>query len=49
MIVVVIWLMAPDYLLPLIENDWGHAVLATAFGIDALAYFMSLRIANVQA
>jgi tight adherence protein B len=48
-IVVVIWLTAPDYLMPLIENDWGHAVLATAFGIDALAYFMSLRIANVQA
>ncbi len=48
-IVVVIWLAAPDYLLPLIENDWGHAVLSTAFGIDALAYFMSLRIANVQA
>ncbi len=48
-IVLVVWIVAPEYLKPLIENDWGHAVLATAFGIDALAYFMALRIADVQA
>jgi len=47
-IVVVVWIVAPGYLKPLIENDWGHAVLASAFGIDALAYFMALRIADVQ-
>jgi Flp pilus assembly protein TadB len=42
-------MMAPDYLRPLTENSWGHAVLAAAFGIDALAYIMSLRISNVEA
>ena len=47
-IIVVVWLVAPDYLKPLLENDWGNMVLATAFGIDALAYFMALRIADVQ-
>ncbi len=48
-IIVIVWLVAPDYLKPLLENDWGNMVLATAFGIDALAYFMALRIADVQA
>lgn len=48
-IVAVVWVVAPDYLKPLIENDWGNAVLAGAFGIDALAYYISLRIADVQA
>lgn len=48
-IVAVVWVVAPDYLRPLIENDWGQAVLAAAFGIDALAYYISLRIADVQA
>jgi len=47
-IVVVVWLVAPDYLRPLIENDWGNGVLAAAFGVDALAYYMALRIADVQ-
>jgi tight adherence protein B len=48
-IIVVTWFVSPGYLEPLIENDWGHLVLAGAFGIDVLAYFMALRIADVQA
>jgi tight adherence protein B len=48
-IILVVWVVAPEYLRPLFENGWGHAVLATAFGIDALAYYMALRIADVQA
>src|SRR5262245_23062115 len=48
-IVLVTWIVSPEYLKPLIENDWGHLVLAGAFGVDALAYFMALRIADVQA
>ena len=47
-IILVIWFVAPDYLEPLLVNDWGNMILATAFGIDALAYFMALRIADVQ-
>jgi tight adherence protein B len=47
-IILLVWVIAPSYLMPLVENDWGHAVLATAFGIDALAYYISLRIADVQ-
>jgi tight adherence protein B len=48
-IIVIVWLVAPDYLTPLIENTWGHAVLAGAIGLDLLAYLMALRIADVQA
>jgi tight adherence protein B len=48
-IIVVIWLLAPEYLMPLIENSWGHAALAGAIGLDLLAYIMALRIADVQA
>lgn len=48
-IIVVVWLVAPGYLTPLIENTWGHAVLAGAIGLDLLAYLMALRIADVQA
>jgi tight adherence protein B len=48
-ILVVVWLVAPEYLTPLIENTWGHAVLAGAIGLDLLAYLMALRIADVQA
>jgi tight adherence protein B len=48
-IIVVTWFVSPGYLEPLIENDWGHLVLAGAFGIDVLAYFMARRIADVQA
>lgn len=47
-IIGIVWLVAPDYLKPLIENDWGNGVLAGAFAIDALAYYMALRIADVQ-
>lgn len=47
-IVLVIWVVAPAYIMPLFVNDWGHAVLATALGIDVLAYYISLRIADVQ-
>jgi tight adherence protein B len=48
-IVAVVWVVAPDYLKPLIENDWGHLVFAAAFGVDALAYYLALRIADVEA
>lgn len=48
-IIVVTWFVSPGYLEPLIQNDWGHLVLAGAFGIDVLAYFMARRIADVQA
>ena len=48
-IVVLLWFVAPAYLAPLIENDWGHAVLAGAAGIDLLAYYLALRIADVEA
>jgi len=48
-IICVIWVMAPDYLKPLFENRWGYCVLATAFALDGLAYFMALRIADVEA
>ena len=48
-IVLVVWIVSPEYLKPLIQNDWGHTVLGVAFGIDALAYYMALRIADVQA
>ena len=48
-IVLVTWFVSPEYLKPLIENDWGHLVLAGAFGVDAIAYLMALRIADVQA
>jgi tight adherence protein B len=47
-IVLVEWLVAPDYLRPLLETDWGHLVLIAAFGVDAFAYYISLRIADVQ-
>jgi tight adherence protein B len=48
-IICVVWMTAPDYLRPLFENRWGHYVLASAFAIDGLAYFMALRIADVEA
>ena len=48
-IIALVWTLSPSYLAPLVENTWGHAVLATAFGLDALAYYMSLRISDVQA
>jgi len=48
-ILCVVWMMAPEYLKPLFENRWGHITLAAAFGLDGLAYFMALRIADVEA
>jgi tight adherence protein B len=48
-ILCVLWVMAPDYLKPLVENTWGHIVLAGAFALDILAYFLALRIADVEA
>lgn len=47
-IVVVVWLVAPGYLQPLLESGWGQMVLASAFAVDALAYYLALRIADVQ-
>jgi len=48
-ILAVMWMLAPDYLMPLVENRWGHYTLAAAFTLDGLAYFMALRIADVEA
>ena len=48
-IVALIWMVAPGYLAPLIENTWGHFVLGGAFLIDGFAYIIALRIADVQA
>lgn len=48
-IMVILFLAAPLYVAPLIENDWGHMVIAAAFAIDGLAYFLSLRISDVEA
>ena len=48
-IICLVWMLAPDYLRPLVENRWGHYTLAAAFGLDGLAYFMALRIADVEA
>jgi tight adherence protein B len=48
-IIAVMWMLSPDYLMPLIENRWGHYTLAAAFSLDGLAYFMARRIADVEA
>ncbi len=48
-IIVVVWMVAPDYIRPLFENTWGHYTLAAAFSLDALAYFLARRIADVEA
>ncbi len=48
-IVFLMWMTSPDYLAPLLENRWGHYTLAAAFTLDGLAYFMALRIADVEA
>jgi len=48
-IICFVWMVAPDYLRPLFENRWGHYTLAAAFGLDGLAYYMALRIADVEA
>jgi tight adherence protein B len=48
-IICFMWVLAPDYLRPLVENRWGHYILAAAFGLDGLAYFMAMRIADVEA
>jgi len=48
-IVAVMWMLAPDYLMPLVENRWGHYTLAAALCLDVLAYFLALRISDVEA
>jgi tight adherence protein B len=48
-IVLMVWFVAPDYIGPLFEYRWGHFVLATAFGLDGFAYYIALRIADVEA
>jgi len=48
-IIAIVWMVAPDYIRPLFVNRWGHYVLAGAFGLDILAYYMALRIADVEA
>ncbi len=48
-IICLVWMVAPDYIGPLFEHRWGHFTLASAFALDGLAYFMALRIADVEA
>jgi tight adherence protein B len=48
-IIGVVWMMSPGYLQPLLENRWGHYTLGSAFALDGLAYYMALRIADVEA
>lgn len=45
----VIWFLTPEYLMPLVENAWGHAVIALAVGFDVAGYLIARRIADVQA
>jgi tight adherence protein B len=45
----VVWYTSPNYLAPLFENAWGHAVIAAAVGMDIAGYFIARRIADVQA
>lgn len=48
-IIALVWFVAPEYIAPLFENRWGHYTLASAFAIDGLAYYIALRIADVEA
>ena len=45
----VVWYTSPNYLQPLFEHSWGHAVIAAAIGMDIAGYFIARRIADVQA
>ena len=45
----VVWYTSPNYLEPLFEHSWGHAVLAAAVLMDIAGYWIALRIADVQA
>ena len=47
-ITVVVSQVAPDYIKPLLENTWGHAVLATAAFLDVSGYLIARRIVNVE-
>jgi tight adherence protein B len=49
LIVCLVWMVSPAYIAPLLENRWGHYTLGAAFALDGLAYFMALRIADVEA
>jgi tight adherence protein B len=48
-IICAVWMLAPGYLAPLFENRWGHYTLGSAFALDGVAYFLALRIADVEA
>jgi tight adherence protein B len=48
-IIGLVWILSPDYIAPLLENRWGHYTLGAVFAVDGLAYFMALRIADVEA
>jgi tight adherence protein B len=48
-ITAVVWYTSPNYLEPLFENTWGHAVLAAAAAMDIAGYWIARRIADVQA
>ena len=45
----VVWYTSPNYLQPLFEHAWGHAVIAAAIGMDIAGYYIARRIADVQA
>ena len=48
-ITAVLWYTSPNYLQPLLEHAWGHAVIAAAIGMDIAGYYIARRIADVQA
>jgi tight adherence protein B len=48
-ITAVVWYTSPNYLEPLFEHAWGHAVLAAAASMDIAGYWIARRIADVQA
>ncbi len=47
-IIALVWFVAPDYIRPLFEYRWGHYVLASTFALDGFAYYLALRIADVE-
>jgi tight adherence protein B len=47
-ITAVVWYTSPTYLMPLVENTWGHLVILGAVSLDLGGYLMARRIADVQ-
>ena len=47
-ITILVAYLVPEYLAPLFNNTWGHALLAAVAAIDVVAYVIARRIANVE-